>query len=60
MSGYSGGTLRGQHERTLDMLEDMLAEQKPLHLILWFLHDCQTDIEQLRQLAELAQKRGTK
>ena len=48
-----GGSITKQHYRTLDMLEDIIAEQG-LHMALYFLHDIQTDNKQLSDLAGLA------
>ena len=53
-----GSTLLGQHDRTLDMLEDFLEQGKSLHEILWFIYDCQTDYAQLKTLATMAQERN--
>jgi hypothetical protein len=54
---HSGGTMRGQHERTVDMLQDMIRS-KPLWEVLFFLYDCQTELGDLKHLAEIAQKRS--
>lgn len=54
--GSSGGTLRGQHERTVDMLSEMKEERK-LSEILWFLYDCQTELVDLKTLAQIAESR---
>ena len=57
MFDYCGGTMRGQHECTLDMLREKIGERPSVAEILWFLYDCQTDSAQLKTLAEMAQKR---
>ncbi len=54
---FPGGTMKGQHERTVDMLEDMMKKERPVAEVLWFLYDCQTTNEQLKALAEIAQRR---
>jgi hypothetical protein len=51
---YSGGTMFVQHVRTVDMLQDMIDQKKPLTDILWFLYDCQTTYDDLKQLAQIA------
>ena len=53
-----GGTLEGQHQRTVDMLEDM-QHSRSLSEILWFLYDSQTTLPDLKRLAEIAQSRPT-
>ena len=40
---FSGGTRAGQHERTADMLREILGAQADLTRVLWFLHYRQTD-----------------
>ena len=55
-----GSTLLGQHDRTIDMLEDFIEQGKSLHEILWFLYDCQTDYAQLKTLATMAQERNNR
>lgn len=57
MSMYSGGTLEGQHQRTVDMLEDKARAGDLVHL-LWLLYDSQTTYEDLKRLAEIAQTRA--
>lgn len=49
---YSGGTMDGQNQRTVDLLEDFLANGKPLWELLWFIHDTQSDIRSLAQIAQ--------
>lgn len=59
-SGLIGGTMRGQHERTVEMLADMKNDDRaPLSRLLWFLYDSQTTYEDLKALAEIAQRRET-
>lgn len=54
-SFYIGGSMQAQHERTVEMLSDMKSEQS-LAEMLWFLYDCQTELKDLKALAEIAQK----
>lgn len=57
----SGGTLQGQHERTVDMLEDMKNDpEKQLWEMLYFLYDSQTTLSDLKQLSEIALRRHKK
>lgn len=46
-----GGTMNGQHQRTVEML----IEMKSLPEMLWFLYDSQTELKDLKTLAEIAQ-----
>lgn len=57
MSIRIGGTLEGQHQRTVDMLEDKVHAGDLVHL-LWLLYDSQTTYEDLKRLAEIAQSRA--
>jgi len=50
-----GGTLQQQHERTVEMLNEM-KEQQTLSAMLWFLYDCQTELKDLKTLAKIAQQ----
>lgn len=60
--GTTGGTMEGQHQRTVDMLEEMMgyADIDVLAEMLWFLHDTQTDNGGLRRLAEITSTRATR
>lgn len=55
-----GATLKGQHYRTLEMIERMMENKKSLSEILYFLYDCQTQYKDLKTLAEMAVKNERK
>jgi len=51
------GTKDGEYYRTIDKLEEMITSNKEsdksLRALLWFLHDCQYNREDLGRMAEL-------
>lgn len=55
--GSGGGSMQAQHERTVDMLLSMKSERS-LTEMLWFLYDSQTELRDLKALAEIAQRDG--
>jgi len=57
---YSGGTLKGQHERTADMLTDFAGSEEIATRIVWFLYDSQTTHDQLRDIAQILQDRQSR
>ena len=52
---HEGGSMKQQHERTLEMLADMKTHQS-LEAMLWFLYDTQTTHDDLKTLAEMAKE----
>lgn len=52
---HIGGTMKQQHERTLEMLANMKTQQS-LAAMLWFLYDTQTTYDDLKTLAEMAKE----
>jgi hypothetical protein len=50
-----GGSMKQQHERTLEMLAEMKTQQS-LAAMLWFLYDTQTTRDDLKMLAVMAEE----
>lgn len=58
MSMNSGGTLEGQHQRTVELIEQLIeAGDLTLYGLLYLLHDTQATTSDLKRLAEIAQSR---
>ncbi|WNO29760.1 hypothetical protein [Bacillus phage SDFMU_Pbc] len=53
----SGGTLEGQHYRTIDMLKEMTGKsEEDVMYILYFLYDLQYGTKDMKDMADLLRK----